>query len=77
MPYALFENDDKLSRTFPTEADVWLCAEEAGLVIDVPTKTGTNRVLEDHYVIKSCPAERDAHGADWIFPPHGMNLDEP
>ena len=31
MPYALFENDAKLSRAFPTEIDVWRCAEEADL----------------------------------------------
>ena len=34
MPYALFENEFRLSRTFPTATDVWRCAEDCGLVID-------------------------------------------
>jgi hypothetical protein len=32
MPYALFEDDQKLSKEFPTEEEVWAHAEEAGLV---------------------------------------------
>ena len=28
MPYALFSNDAKLSKTYPTEADVWKVAQE-------------------------------------------------
>ncbi|MET4294918.1 hypothetical protein ABIB06_001859 [Bradyrhizobium sp. LB8.2] len=32
MPYALFEDDQKLSKEFPTEEEVWTHAEEAGLV---------------------------------------------
>ena len=33
VPYALFENNTKLSRAFPTEMDVWRYAEDSGLVI--------------------------------------------
>jgi hypothetical protein len=39
MPYALFEDDQKLSKEFPTEEEVWAHAEEAGLVDVVAGKT--------------------------------------
>jgi hypothetical protein len=52
MPYALFENDDQLSRAFATEAEAWQHADDAGLVTDDNGKPA----LEDHYVIKPCPA---------------------
>jgi hypothetical protein len=35
MPYALFSNDAKLSKAYPTEADVWKVARKSGLVVDV------------------------------------------
>jgi hypothetical protein len=57
MPYALFEHDEKLSRAFPTEEDVWRHAEEAGLVDVVNGK----EVLEDHYAIRACPADEETH----------------
>jgi hypothetical protein len=50
MPYALFEDDQKLSQEYPTEQDVWQHADEAGLVDIVDGKT----VLEDGYTIQSC-----------------------
>ena len=34
MPYALFENEFRFSRTFPTASDVWRCAEDCGLLVD-------------------------------------------
>jgi len=34
MPYALFCNDAKLSKTYPAEADVWKVAQKSGLVVD-------------------------------------------
>ena len=34
MPYALFCNESKLSKTYPTEADVWKLARQSGLVVD-------------------------------------------
>jgi hypothetical protein len=55
MPYALFENEFRLSRPFPTAADVWRCAEDCGLVVD--DVNGDQR-LEDGYSIKPCA--RDA-----------------
>ena len=35
MPYALFSNDAKLSKAYPTEVDVWKHARKSGLVVDV------------------------------------------
>jgi hypothetical protein len=66
MPYALFEHDEKLSRAFPTEEDVWRHAEEAGLVDIVDGK----EVLEDHYAIKVCPAGKEIMLPDpaWKLP---------
>ena len=34
MPYALFYNEAKLSKAYPTEADVWKLAQQSGLVVD-------------------------------------------
>ena len=40
MPYALFSNDAKLSKAYPTEAEVWKLARQSGLVVDVTTDDG-------------------------------------
>ena len=57
MPYALFCNDDKLSKAYPTEADVWKVAQNSGLVVDVvfeDLKVAPRRVLDNDYEIRSC-----------------------
>ena len=59
MPYALFENEYRLSRTFPTATDVWRCAEDCGLVID--EANGRQR-LDDGYAIKPCPPDGRRRG---------------
>ena len=51
MPYALFEDDQQLSRAFPAKAEVWKHAVEAGLV----ELTDDLEKLEDHLSIKRCP----------------------
>ncbi|MDO9565074.1 MAG: hypothetical protein Q7J60_25930 [Bradyrhizobium sp.] len=56
MPYALYEKEYRLSRTFQTATDAWRCAEDCGLVVDEPN--GRQR-LEDGYVIRSCPPDAD------------------
>ena len=56
MPYALFENNAKLSRTFPTEMEVWRCAEDSGLVI---AGVHGEKRLDDNYAIKPCLSDRD------------------
>ena len=59
MAYALFSDNDKISRTFPTREDVWAHAEEAGLVIDEVTDdtSPAKRVLDQGYTIQRCPPD--------------------
>ena len=60
MPYALFCNEAKLSKTYPTEADVWKLAQKSGLVVDVTTeeeRPAPKRVLDNDYEIKPCPPD--------------------
>jgi hypothetical protein len=57
MPYALFCNDAKLSKAYPTEADVWKHARKSGLVVDVTSeqeKPVQRPVLDNDYEIKPC-----------------------
>jgi hypothetical protein len=57
MPYALFCNDAKLSKTYPTEADVWKLARLSGLVIDAESRRGRpapRPLLDNDYEIKPC-----------------------
>ena len=57
MPYALFSNDAKLSKTYPTEADVWALAQRSGLVVDAISeeeKAAPRPVLDQDYEIRSC-----------------------
>lgn len=57
MPYALFCNDAKLSKAYPTEADVWKVAQNSGLVVDVVSedaKVAPRPVLDNDYEIRSC-----------------------
>ena len=58
MPYALFCNDAKLSKAYPTEADVWKHANDSGLVVDVVSDDdeapAPRPVLDYDYEIKAC-----------------------
>jgi hypothetical protein len=57
MPYALFCHDAKLSKAYPTEADVWKVAQNSGLVVDVVSedaKVAPRPVLDNDYEIRSC-----------------------
>ena len=57
MPYALFCNDAKLSKTYPSEADVWKVAQKSGLVVDVVSedaKVAPRPVLDNDYEIRPC-----------------------
>jgi hypothetical protein len=57
MPYALFCNEAKLSKAYPTEADVWKLARQSGLVVDVETRQGRplpQPLLDNDYEIKPC-----------------------
>ena len=60
MPYALFCHEAKLSKAYPTEADVWKHARKSGLVVDVTSDEGKpapRPVLENDYEIKPCRPE--------------------
>jgi hypothetical protein len=60
MPYALFSNDAKLSKAYPTEADVWKIARKSGLVVDVVSPgdvLAPHPVLDQDYEIKPCQLE--------------------
>jgi hypothetical protein len=62
MPYALFCNDAKLSKTYPSEADVWKHARKSGLVVDMVSeeeKAAPRPVLDNDYEIRSCRPEPD------------------
>jgi len=57
MPYALFSNDAKLSKAYPTEADVWKLAQRSGLVVDAISeveRAAPRPVLDNDYEIRSC-----------------------
>ena len=60
MPYALFSNDVKLSKAYPTEADVWKLARQSGLVVDVTSdedRAAPRPVLDNDYEIRQCRPE--------------------
>jgi hypothetical protein len=60
MPYALFCNDAKLSKAYPTEGEVWQLARQSGLVVDVTINAGRSAArlqLDNDYEIKPCAAE--------------------
>jgi hypothetical protein len=64
MPYAIFKDDEKLSRTFPTREETLKKADEAGLVDTAKGKP----VLEDDLTIKPCAADPERKGdedLDW------------
>ena len=60
MPYALFCHDAKLSKTYPTEADVWKRARQSGLLVDITSGedgVAAQSVFEHDYEIRPCPPE--------------------
>jgi len=64
MAYALFGDDAKLSRTFPTKEEALKRADEAGLVDNTEGKP----VLEDNLTVKPCPPDperKSDEDLDW------------
>ena len=62
MPYALFCNEAKLSKAYPTEADVWKLARQSGLVVDSATESdrpAPRPLLDNDYEIRPCHVEPD------------------
>ena len=54
MAYAIFENDERLTRIFATEQEAWDAAERSGLIdVDPDGK----KVLDDHMEIRLCAGE--------------------
>ena len=51
MPYALFEDDERLTRSFSTPEQAWNAAERAGLVVQ---GADGKMILDDHLEIKPC-----------------------
>lgn len=72
MPFALFENDERLTRPFRTEREVWEAAERADLTT---TDSHGGWVLDNNFQIKPCEASQDelfaASGQDIFFPERG------
>jgi len=61
MPYALFCNDAQISKSYPSEADVWMLAQRSGLVVDLSADEERPRprpVLDNGYEIRPCPAAK-------------------
>jgi hypothetical protein len=54
MTYAVFRGGQPISRPFQTEGDAWDCANDAGLVENVPTSNGSVQVLDGRCTIESC-----------------------
>jgi hypothetical protein len=74
MPYALFCQEAKLSKTYPTEADVWERARQSGLLVDVGSgddETTSRSIFENDYEIRPCPPDGEEDraggqtGAEW------------
>ena len=59
MPYALFCDDAKVSKSYPSQADVWEHARDSGLVIETITDEdeAPRRVLDKGYEIRGCIPE--------------------
>ena len=65
MPYALFEDEAQLTRSFATEQDVLAAAERAGLV---ETRPDGEKALEDNLSIRPCePTPDDATDPGYDF----------
>lgn len=68
MPYALFENDEQMTRPFGTEREVWEAAEQADLVT---LDAHGEKVLDNSLEIKPCEATPDelaGSGQDIVIP---------
>jgi hypothetical protein len=65
MAYAVFENDERLTRIFATEQQAWDAADRAGLIDIAPDGT---KILDGRLEIRFCagePEEDEDAGADF------------
>ncbi|MBY0380693.1 MAG: hypothetical protein K2W78_02070 [Xanthobacteraceae bacterium] len=81
MPYALFVNDEQISKAYRTRQEVWKKADDAGLVVEsIPEETNSTpaRVLDEDYEIKPCPPDTPggaaAQSSDQIDPAHTRHI---
>jgi len=61
MPYALFTNGEQISKAYRSREEVWKKAEEAGLVVDLPSeeeKKKPKQVLDEGYHIQPCQPDQ-------------------
>jgi hypothetical protein len=56
MPYALFSEGEQISRSFPSEAEVWDHADSAGLVEYVEKEGKRERYLEGNIKVQQVKA---------------------
>jgi hypothetical protein len=67
MPYALFTNGEQISKAYRSQEEVWKKAEEAGLVVDLPSdeeEKKPKQVLDEGYHIQPCqPDQADDQSA--------------
>jgi len=72
MPYALFTNDEQISKAYRTKQEIWKKADEAGLVVEEvsadPKETPT-KVLDENYEIRPCPPDASSDAAVTESPP--------
>jgi len=67
MPYALYEEGERLTRSFPTPQAAWDAAERAGLVEVGPDG---EKMLDNNLEIRPCESTPDEvvdPGSDFIF----------
>ena len=57
MSYAIFKDGDRISRPFQVQGDAWDCANDAGLIKNVPTDGEAIQVLDSHCTIEPCDGE--------------------
>ena len=54
MTYAVFMDGNRISRPFQIQGDAWDCANDAGLVKNVPTDGAAIQILNGHCTIEHC-----------------------
>jgi hypothetical protein len=77
VPYALFENDQQLTRPFRTEREVWEAAERADLIV---FGSHGEKTLDNDFEIKPCeaaPEEMAAAEQEIVFPERRPETDQP
>lgn len=57
MTYAVFKDGDRITRPFQTQGDAWDCANDAGLVENVPSSGESVQVLDSNCTIKPYDGE--------------------